>query len=139
MFVSASSSSKNPKEQIKKRMPVASFKFLNLDLRLHFIAMSQYWSSLIFVHDVMFSLLYVFHFPPLLTSLYWFLYQLHLLIKKNNNNNLQYSFNFYHNAAEAVVLGFQHYVLTLGITTLIPSLIVPQMGGDDVRIRPQFL
>jgi hypothetical protein len=45
---------------------------------------------------------------------------------------------FYHNAAEAVVLGFQHYVLTLGITTLIPSLIVPQMGGDDVRIRLQF-
>ncbi|XP_059462035.1 putative nucleobase-ascorbate transporter 10 [Corylus avellana] len=32
---------------------------------------------------------------------------------------------------EAVALGFQHYVLTLGITSLIPSLIVPQMGGDD--------
>lgn len=37
-------------------------------------------------------------------------------------------------AAEALVLGFQHYLLTLGITVLIPSMIVPQMGGDDVRI-----
>lgn len=35
--------------------------------------------------------------------------------------------------AEAFVLGFQHYVLTLGFSVLIPSLIVPQMGGGDVR------
>lgn len=31
------------------------------------------------------------------------------------------------------MLGFQHYVLTLGFSVLIPSLIVPQMGGSDVR------
>ncbi|MDD0213360.1 hypothetical protein PSY81_23445, partial [Shigella flexneri] len=37
-------------------------------------------------------------------------------------------------AAEAIVLGFQHYLLTLGITVLIPNTIVPQMGGGDVRI-----
>ncbi|KAK7859696.1 putative nucleobase-ascorbate transporter 10, partial [Quercus suber] len=34
---------------------------------------------------------------------------------------------------EAVVLGFQHYVLTLGITVLIPSIIIPQMGGNDAE------
>jgi hypothetical protein len=39
-----------------------------------------------------------------------------------------------HNAGQAVVLGFQHYILTLGITVLIPTIIVPQMGGGDVRI-----
>ncbi|XP_038684022.1 putative nucleobase-ascorbate transporter 10 isoform X2 [Tripterygium wilfordii] len=34
---------------------------------------------------------------------------------------------------EAIVLGFQHYILTLGITVLIPSIIVPQMGGGDAE------
>lgn len=37
-------------------------------------------------------------------------------------------------AVEAVVLGFQHYMLSLGITVLIPSLLVPLMGGGDVSI-----
>ncbi|XP_004512136.1 putative nucleobase-ascorbate transporter 10 [Cicer arietinum] len=32
---------------------------------------------------------------------------------------------------QAVLLGFQHYLLTLGITVLIPTIIVPQMGGGD--------
>ncbi|KAL2318433.1 hypothetical protein Fmac_032309 [Flemingia macrophylla] len=32
---------------------------------------------------------------------------------------------------EAVVLGFQHYLLTLGMTVLIPTILVPQMGGGD--------
>ncbi|CAI0455732.1 unnamed protein product [Linum tenue] len=32
---------------------------------------------------------------------------------------------------EAIVLAFQHYLLTLGITVLIPTLIVPQMGGGN--------
>lgn len=41
---------------------------------------------------------------------------------------------FDHNAGQAVLLGFQHYLLTLGITVLIPTIIVPQMGGGDVRI-----
>ncbi|KAH7523740.1 hypothetical protein FEM48_Zijuj06G0044100 [Ziziphus jujuba var. spinosa] len=39
---------------------------------------------------------------------------------------------FYGDSAEAVVLGFQHYLLTLGTTILIPSMIVPQMGGDNL-------
>ncbi|KAL0890671.1 hypothetical protein Bca101_014654 [Brassica carinata] len=34
---------------------------------------------------------------------------------------------------EAVVLGFQHYLLSLGITVLIPSLLVPLMGGGDAE------
>ncbi|XP_061372002.1 putative nucleobase-ascorbate transporter 10 [Gastrolobium bilobum] len=34
---------------------------------------------------------------------------------------------------EAVVLGFQHYILTLGMTVLIPTVIVPQMGGGDAE------
>ncbi|KAL5559188.1 hypothetical protein UlMin_035399 [Ulmus minor] len=34
---------------------------------------------------------------------------------------------------EAILLGFQHYLLTLGITILIPSILVPQMGGGNVE------
>lgn len=36
---------------------------------------------------------------------------------------------------ESVVLGFQHYVLTLGTTILISSLVVPKMGGGNVSIH----
>nr|KYP57090.1 Putative nucleobase-ascorbate transporter 10 [Cajanus cajan] len=32
---------------------------------------------------------------------------------------------------EAVLLGFQHYFLTLGMTVLIPTILVPQMGGGN--------
>ncbi|KAJ1385627.1 Xanthine/uracil/vitamin C permease [Sesbania bispinosa] len=35
--------------------------------------------------------------------------------------------------AEALLLGFQHYLLTLGITVLIPTIIVPQMGGGGAE------
>ncbi|KAI9126735.1 hypothetical protein K1719_002331 [Acacia pycnantha] len=34
---------------------------------------------------------------------------------------------------EAVVLGFQHYLLTLGMTVLIPTIVVPQMGGSNAE------
>ncbi|CAN6723149.1 unnamed protein product [Malus baccata var. baccata] len=34
---------------------------------------------------------------------------------------------------EAIMLGFQHYLLTLGITVLIPSMLVPKMGGGDIE------
>src|SRR5574340_663195 len=30
---------------------------------------------------------------------------------------------------EAILLGFQHYLVMLGTTVLIPSSLVPQMGG----------
>ncbi|KAL5725254.1 Nucleobase-ascorbate transporter 6 [Ranunculus cassubicifolius] len=32
---------------------------------------------------------------------------------------------------EAVLLGFQHYLVMLGTTVLIPTALVPQMGGDN--------
>ncbi|GMY17382.1 putative nucleobase-ascorbate transporter 10 isoform X1 [Fagus crenata] len=44
---------------------------------------------------------------------------------------IQYCINSPPPWPEAVVLGFQHYLLTLGIIVLIPSIIVPQMGGGD--------
>lgn len=32
---------------------------------------------------------------------------------------------------EAIALGFQHYILSLGTAVMIPTLLVPMMGGDD--------
>lgn len=38
--------------------------------------------------------------------------------------------------AEAIILGFQHYILMLGTTVMIPTLLVPEMGGsDDDKVR----
>lgn len=37
-------------------------------------------------------------------------------------------------AAEAIVLGFQHYLVMLGTTVIIPTILVPIMGGGDVSI-----
>lgn len=33
---------------------------------------------------------------------------------------------------EAIALGFQHYILALGTAVMIPSFLVPLMGGTDV-------
>ncbi|KAH7445582.1 hypothetical protein KP509_01G015800 [Ceratopteris richardii] len=39
-------------------------------------------------------------------------------------------------AAQAVLLGFQHYFVMLGTTVLIPTILVPQMGGDnDAKVK----
>ncbi|PNX93143.1 nucleobase-ascorbate transporter 10-like protein [Trifolium pratense] len=46
---------------------------------------------------------------------------------------IQYCINSPPPWRQAVVLGFQHYILTLGITVLIPTIIVPQMGGGDAE------
>ncbi|KAH6773140.1 nucleobase-ascorbate transporter 7 [Perilla frutescens var. frutescens] len=35
--------------------------------------------------------------------------------------------------AEAVILGFQHYLVMLGTTVIIPTIIVPYMGGGNVE------
>ena len=35
-------------------------------------------------------------------------------------------------AGEAIALGFEHYILALGTAVMIPSFLVPMMGGDDV-------
>lgn len=45
---------------------------------------------------------------------------------------------FHHDAGEALLLGFQHYLLTLGITVLIPTILVPQMGGGNVSTFSSF-
>ncbi|KAI4298155.1 hypothetical protein L6164_031748 [Bauhinia variegata] len=38
--------------------------------------------------------------------------------------------------AETVALGFQHYILALGTALMIPSFLVPLMGGsDDDKVR----
>lgn len=42
-------------------------------------------------------------------------------------------------AAEAILLGFQHYLVMLGTTVLIPTALVPQMGGRNVRPKKMFL
>ena len=34
--------------------------------------------------------------------------------------------------AQALILGFQHYFVVLGTSILIPTILVPQMGGDLV-------
>jgi len=33
---------------------------------------------------------------------------------------------------ESIILGFQHYILALGTAVMIPSFLVPLMGGTDV-------
>ncbi|XLR34989.1 hypothetical protein S83_062889, partial [Arachis hypogaea] len=40
---------------------------------------------------------------------------------------------------EAILLGFQHYLVMLGTTVLIPSSLVPQMGGENVRFMNSIL
>ncbi|KAL4334875.1 hypothetical protein GQ457_07G036030 [Hibiscus cannabinus] len=46
---------------------------------------------------------------------------------------IQYCINSPPPWPEAIALGFQHYLLTLGITVLIPSILVPQMGGGNAE------
>lgn len=41
-------------------------------------------------------------------------------------------------AAEAILLGFQHYLVMLGTTVLIPTHLVPQMGGGNVRFLKEI-
>ena len=43
------------------------------------------------------------------------------------------------NAAEAILLGFQHYLVMLGTTVIIPTALVPQMGGGNVRLNYPFM
>jgi hypothetical protein len=41
-------------------------------------------------------------------------------------------------AGGAVLLGFQHFILFLGTAVMIPTLLVPLMGGNAVRVRSLF-
>ena len=65
---------------------------------------------------------------------FFFLFKISYFVVLLSPNLDEEDLHFCHDAAEAVVLGFQHYLLTVGITVLIPSIIVPQMGGGDVSI-----
>jgi xanthine/uracil permease len=42
-------------------------------------------------------------------------------------------------AAEAIILGFQHFIVMLGTTVIIPSALVPQMGGGNVSPKTYVL
>ncbi|KAL8490169.1 hypothetical protein ACS0TY_025415 [Phlomoides rotata] len=44
---------------------------------------------------------------------------------------IQYCINSPPPLLESILLGFQHYILALGSIVLIPSLLVPHMGGSD--------
>lgn len=40
----------------------------------------------------------------------------------------------YSAAAETIMLAFQNYILVLGTSVMIPTLLVPLMGGSDVSV-----
>lgn len=40
--------------------------------------------------------------------------------------------HFLDEIGEAIALGFQHYILALGTAVMIPTFLVPLMGGSDV-------
>lgn len=42
---------------------------------------------------------------------------------------------FFFSVAEAILLGFQHFIVMLGTTVIIPTALVPQMGGDNVILQ----
>lgn len=46
---------------------------------------------------------------------------------------------WYSLAAETILLAFQNYILMLGTNVMIPSLIVPAMGGDNVSAILRFV
>ncbi|CAL5385530.1 unnamed protein product [Camellia sinensis] len=51
---------------------------------------------------------------------------------------IQYCINSPPPWIEALVLGFQHYIMTLGTTVLIPTMFVNQMGGGNVEKAKRF-
>lgn len=66
---------------------------------------------------------------PSSVFIYFHLHQ-HLFL----NVILCVSVKFFLYAAEAILLGFQHYLVMLGTTVLIPTFLVPQMGGGHVSL-----
>uniref|UniRef100_A0A2N9GIE7 Uncharacterized protein n=1 Tax=Fagus sylvatica TaxID=28930 RepID=A0A2N9GIE7_FAGSY len=47
-------------------------------------------------------------------------------------HGLEYCIDSNPSWGEAIALGFQHYILALGTAVMIPSFLVPLMGGSDV-------
>ncbi|PHT98252.1 Nucleobase-ascorbate transporter 7 [Capsicum chinense] len=52
---------------------------------------------------------------------------------KDQLPGVDYCINSNPSWAEGVILGFQHYLVMLGTTVIIPTIIVPQMGGGNVE------
>ncbi|GMH03079.1 hypothetical protein Nepgr_004918 [Nepenthes gracilis] len=52
---------------------------------------------------------------------------------KDQLPNVDYCLNSSPPWPEAILLGFQHYVVMLGATVMIPTILVPQMGGSNVE------
>uniref|UniRef100_A0A3Q7ERY7 Uncharacterized protein n=1 Tax=Solanum lycopersicum TaxID=4081 RepID=A0A3Q7ERY7_SOLLC len=52
---------------------------------------------------------------------------------KDQLPGVDYCINSNPSWAEAVILGFQHYLVMLGTSVIIPTIIVPQMGGGNVE------
>ena len=48
---------------------------------------------------------------------------------------LKFDYEILHNAAEAILLGFQHYLVMLGTTVIIPTALVTQMVGNNIRLH----
>jgi hypothetical protein len=46
--------------------------------------------------------------------------------------------NLFDGAGGCIMLGFQHFILCLGTAVMIPTLLVPLMGGNAVRILSLF-
>lgn len=66
-------------------------------------------------------ILFIFSTPPTF-SIHWFIYL-----------SSGWPFSFLRvKTGEAIALGFQHYILALGTAVMIPSFLVPLMGGNDV-------
>ena len=56
-----------------------------------------------------------------------------------NKVSLYGCFDLFVTTGEAIALGFQHYILALGTAVMIPTFLVPLMGGTDVRNYSQNL
>ncbi|CAN4112085.1 unnamed protein product [Withania somnifera] len=52
---------------------------------------------------------------------------------KDQLPGVDYCINSNPSWAEAIILGFQHYLVMLGTAVIIPTIIVPQMGGGNVE------
>ena len=65
--------------------------------------------------------------------------QIDIVALFHNHINLCTVWSFaYLRAAEAILLGFQHYLVMLGTTVIIPTALVPQMGGGNVCLISEY-
>jgi len=65
----------------------------------------------------------------------WELKMLHIPVGIPLSESCSFS-SFFGCPGEAIILAFQHYILALGTAVMIPAVLVPMMGGDDVSSPP---